>query len=252
MSYSLDHNTRFAPRSAPFGTVRKVPATEAARWPEYQRRPIQTAARRDWTHDQIDMLVTLLDKGLDYTAIARRLGRTRTAIQVKVKRLGCAMTKRPTVLVAREVAAVLGLRCAKKVVDWIGRGWLRGKARGTNGRPIWAVQWDDLMAFLQNRMYWMAWRAEDITDRDLRAEMIALRAHQPRWLTPGEVAHRYCVDDRAVNAWVRKGYVPAQRYGNWWIWEADLQGWVLPCERSRVGIPRVRRRVIGAAGLEPA
>ena len=232
----LDQNTQFAPRKTVFGTIRKVPPMEAARWPVYQRRPITSNLRRDWTPDEVDHFVMLIDRGDHYDTVARKLQRSGVALRVKAKRMGIAMTTRSTVLTCAEVARVLGLRCPKKVSDWITRGWLVAKLRGgaaPTQHTTWAVQWDDLMIFLTNPLYWMAWQAEAITDPDLRAEMIALRADQPRWLTPGQVAQRCCVGKGAVNDWIHWGLLPAVRYGNWWIWEKNLEGWVIPAERSR-------------------
>jgi excisionase family DNA binding protein len=249
---SMDDKTIFAWRPAPFGRIRKVPPFEARRWPEYQRKPHATAKRRDWTHDQVDELHTLLDAGHDYPTIARRLGRSINAIVVKTQRLHCKMTTRPTVLTAREAARIAGVGCAKTIVYWIGLGWLPGKARRTLGkapRRIWAIQYDDLVACLRDRTHWMAYDAACITDEELRAELVAQRAGQPRWLTHAEVAARYGVDRDTVGNWIQRGYLPSQRYGNHWIWSADLDGWVIPSERSRKGIPRSARRVVAGGDM---
>lgn len=48
----------------------------------------------------------------------------------------------------------------------------------------------------------------------------------------------------AVKQWVAKGFLPATRYGNWWIWSEDLAGFVAPCERSKAGIPKTHRRLV--------
>ena len=249
-----DRNTQFATRQAPWrGTIRKVPASEARRWPVYQRRAIATDRRRDWSYDQVELLVALLDAGHDYDTIAPRMKRTRTAIQIKVKRLRMTMTTRPTVLTAHEVGRLLGLRCSKRVPDWIDRGWLQGKPRITRGRTtrhIWGVQYDDLLGFLRDSRYWMTYDPALITDPELRAELVALRQDAPRWLTPGEVARRYHVDVGTVVQWIQKGFLPTTRYGNHWIWSAHLEGWVIPSMRSRAGIPRgAKRRVAGQAQI---
>lgn len=240
----IDHKTQFDWKPAPFGAVRKVPSFEGARWPIYRRRPIKSKLRRDWTHDEMDRLVSLLDAGFDYDYCARQLRRTRTAIVIKTKRMRCKMTKRPTVLVSREVAMLLGKGCSKSVAWWINAGWLNARAAHCNGRRIWRICWDDLMTFLRNDCYWMAWQPERITDADLRAEMLALRAGKPRWLTVGEVAQRYCVGIGAVKQWIAKGFLPAARYGNHYIREDVLDGWLPPCERSKAGIGKGMGRVV--------
>ncbi len=245
-----DAKTQFATKHAPFGRIRKVPPFEGARWPMYQRTAIKTNLRRDWTHEEVDRLVTMLDAGHDYDYCARQLRRTPTAIVVKAKRVRCRMLRRPTVLTAREVARLLGKGCAKSVVYWIGAGWLKAKAATSSARTIWRICWDDLMAFLQNENYWMAWNAERITDPDLRAEYRTLRATRPRWLTIGAVARRYHVISNTVGQWIEKGFLPAARYGNWYIREDTIDGWVPPCDRSRAGIPKgMGRAVVGKRAI---
>lgn len=253
---TLDYNTQFAWRKASFGRIRKVPPVEAARWRELDRYAVHPRNRRnrDWTHDEISHLVTLLDQGLDYDTIARRLGRTRIAILIKTKRLGCNMTKRPTVLTARAVAQLLGKGCAKSVTRWIADGLLTARASVCNGRRIWRVTWDDLMTFLHDPAHWCCWDAARITDTELRQELLALRADDGPWLTQGEVAARYHVGREAVQQWLDKGFLPFVHSGggkgNRMIRERDLVGWVAPCQRSRKGIPLgMGRRVVGGVAI---
>lgn len=257
MTRPLDHKTQFAWRAAPFGRARKVPHAEARRWRElgtYAVHP-RRGARNDWTHEEISRLVTLLDQGHGYDECAARLGRTRSAIWIKVKRLRLALTKRPTVLTARDVARLLGKRGSEKAIArWIRSGLLKGRSVTTGTRCIWRVCYDDLMTFLRDERSWCLWDAARVTDDDVRAEMSALRAHEGRYLTQGEVAARYCVGVAAVGQWLDKGWLPYLHSGggkgNRMVRERDLASWVPPCERSKAGIPkRMGRRVVGNAAI---
>lgn len=221
----------FRPRPAPFGTIRKVPPFEASRWPARRER----ANPRAWTHEQTDALATLLANGLSYDEIARRLGRTPTAVRVRCWRLGWTMQQHPTVLTASEAARLLGAS-AYAIVTWIARGWLPARRRRSGPHTYWAIQYDALRAMLANDATWMAWQPERVPDPALRAELLALRAGQPAWLTVGEVARRCHVTTRAVYAWIMRGQLPATRYGNHYVRESDLVGWVVPGDR-----PRARR-----------
>lgn len=232
-------------RPAPFGQVRKVPAAEAARWRE---------KARPWTTADVDRLLRLVEEGHGYDVIARRLGRTRVAVEVRCKRIGACVTTTPATLSARATSRALGLPCSKTVVYWIGLGWLPARNAGRADRPLWRITWENLTAMLERRETWMAWDPARIADLALREWAKELReATGGRWLSIGEVAERYCVDGRAVNVWIHKGWLPATRYGNWWVWSGDLEGWVAPCERSRAGIPkRARRIVVGKAEIRRA
>lgn len=232
-------------RPAPFGRVRKVSAAEAARWKD----------GKAWTAIDVDRLIQLVDAGHGYDTLARRLRRTRTAVLIKCKRLGVRVTTTPATLAARDVAALLGNACSKSVTRWIALGWLPARNAGGPGcKALWRIQWDDLLAFMERRDYWPTWEQDRIRDAALREWAQELRAAAGgRWISIGEVAERYCVDCRAVNTWIRKGWLPAARYGNWWIWSADLEGWLPPCERSRAGIPHgACREVVGKTEIRRA
>lgn len=245
----VDQKTQFAPKSAPFGRIRKVPPFEAQRWPKYSH---DKGKRRDWTHEEIDRLVTMLDAGHDYSHCARQMRRSEVAIRVKVKRIRKAMTKRPTVLTARQVADLMGVPCSKTVVRWIKQGWLKARSAISNARTIWRITWDDLMAFLERPEGWISWHLERVVDEALREHALAVRQGEDFLLSQADVARRYHVGVETVGQWLDKGWLPAMRYGtrgNRMIPESALSGWVPPCERSRAGIPKAMGRAVVGANM---
>lgn len=186
------------------------------------------------------------NRGFGYAAIARRLGRSETAVRLKAKRLRYRLLHTRAALTAADVQRLLGLSCPKSVARWIEAYGLRARNAGTPRHPIYRVQWEDLYAWLEDPAHWMAYDPARCTEPPLREHLAELRQGQPRWLSVGEVARRYCVGCSTVKQWVAKGFLPATRYGNWWIRESDLDGWLPPCERSKAGIPRASgRRVVG-------
>jgi excisionase family DNA binding protein len=199
--------------------------------------PPRAETHRPWTAHDLDLLVWLLDHGHSYALIARRLRRTETSVKLKCKRLGVSLLGSRATLSCRDVAGLLGLPCGKTVSCWISGYGLRARNGGTKRKPLWRVQWDD-------PHHWMAFEPERCTDRLLREHLIESRQGQPAWLTIGAAARRLGVDSKAVNTWIHKGWLPATRYGNWWIRESDLVGFVVPGDRDRTGIPRGVRRVI--------
>lgn len=240
---AVDYKTVFAWKQTPFGRIRKVPRFEGERWQNH-RSPSQSPLRRGWSMDEVDRMIDLFDAGLGYDAVAEKLGRSPVSVRVKAKRARCVMLRRVTVLSASDVAALIGKRCNKTVTWWITAGWLPATAATSGSKYIWRIRYDDLLMFLHNPDYWMAWDATRITDADLRAEMLALRATGPRWLTCGEIARRLHVGHAAVNDWIHQGLLPARRYGNWYVQEADLDGFVIPSARSRSGIPKWAKRLV--------
>lgn len=218
-------------KPASFGRIRKVPSMEAQHW-RNERTLQQSHLRRDWFPEEVDRLIQMIEQGYGYAAIARRLKRTPVAVVIKCKRLRCGrITTTLNTLSARDVADLLGKGCGKSATYWIGRGMLPARNAGTKRRPLWRVQWDDLLLFLEKREHWMAWEPERITDPLLREWALDLRAGPHRWLTPGEVGKQLGVGYGAVNDWIHKGLLAATRYANWWVWSGDLEGFTIPGDR---------------------
>lgn len=195
-----------------------------------------------WLPAEDDRLIALLDEGTSYDRIAWLLRRSGTSVRLRAKRLRHRLTRTPATMSAREVARLLGVRCSKTVTDWIARGWLPARNGGELDRPLWRVPREAVEAFVDNPDYWMAWAPERVTDPELRRWAIQIRAGQPRWLTPGEVAQRYQVARKVVTDWVGRGELPTTRYGNHWIHEEDLIDWRPPYARPRGTPPRDRTR----------
>lgn len=186
----------------------------------------------DWTPDEVDRLTTLIEQGVSYTSIARRLGRSRTGVIIKAKRQRTRLLRVPGLFTCREVARLLGLRCSKTVTRWIDRGWLRARNGGEHDRPLWRIAVVDLWDMPERPETWMAWHVDAITDPDLRDWAREMRQNKPQWLSIGEVARRYYVTTNTAQSWIKKGQIGGVRYGNWWIREDALDGWVIPGERD--------------------
>lgn len=208
---------------------------------------------RPWMPKEIDQLQNLIDQGFSYDAIARKMGRTRDSIVVKSKRLHYRVLTTPESMTASEVANLLGVKCEKTVIRWIKFRWLRGMNAGTEQKPLWRIPVLSLYEFLEESRYWMAWHPDHVTEATLREYCQELRADKPRWLRQTEVAQRYHVDVGTVGQWIQKGYLPSARYGNHWVNEADLVGWVPPCEWDRREWRQYRKRfyVQSTKELEP-
>lgn len=200
--------------------------------PNWRRRP------RFWTNRRLEELANLIDHGWSDVEIGAHFGKSAASIQLARKRHGI----RPRSgyhLSARAVAVMLGIPCAKTVIRWIKRGYLRGR-RGQQWGPYrqWYVGRGALLDFLADPAYWHLWEPERIPDTALRYHYRAMRGE--RYLTHVEVAARYCVQPATVGAWLDRGLLPAVRRGNRLIPESALVGFVPPGQRSRAGY-RLRR-----------
>ena len=123
---------------------------------------------------------------------------------------------------------MMGVSCSKTVARWIELGLLCGR-RGQQWGPYrqWYVTRAALVRFVEDPATWPAWQPERITDAGLRyhAERLRVGVH---YLTTAQVAWRLCAQTHTVSDWIRRGWLPATRYGNWWIREDDLARFELP------------------------
>jgi hypothetical protein len=184
------------------------------------------STRRPWTADDETKLERLLERGLSYAQIAKRLKRTQVAVVIYCKRRGTRLLTISGVLTANEAAAQLGLRCPKKVADWIARGWLKATNAGNADKSLWRIQDMDLLAFLENSDYWMPWDPAALTDPAFREWALEQRQTGPEWITTGEAGRRLGYTNEAVCLWIAKGYLSARRYGNWYVDGCSLGAWM--------------------------
>jgi hypothetical protein len=174
--------------------------------------------RLKWTWAMRFRLEDLVERGKTADQIAKALGVTRTAVIIAQKRYGLQNVQDAS-LSAREIAELMGIGCAKTVTKWIDRGFLRGRrlrySRDLHHQP-WFVRREWLDAFLADERAWHLWTPGRITDAALRCHADQVRG-DVRFLTPREFAEMAFVQHSTVNQWIHKGWLPARRWGNWWI-----------------------------------
>lgn len=193
--------------------------------------------RGNWTNAMLLDLESRLEAAESDKAIAKGLGKTVTAIRLARKRYGIPSRRRLR-YTGRGVAQLLGVGCSKTVARWVELGWLtarRGERVGRQGRVLY-ISRSAIERFLDDPRGWPAWRPERIQDEGLRLWTLELRSQA--LLTTGQVGERLGIGHSAVHSYISRGLLPAQRYGNWWVRESDLEGFVLPCNRSKRGRSR--------------
>lgn len=180
-----------------------------------------------WTRQRRFQLICLIDEGKSEAEIAELLGTTPTAVRLARKRYHIDPVRAHS-LSATDVMRIMGTSDAKVVTKWISRGYLEGRRiRKMGPYANWQIRRDAIYAFLEDEQTWHLWQTGRIADPMVRRYAEKVRG-DVRFLTPGEVAERMCVAINTVNQWIHKGYLPARRWGNWWIDERDLERFELP------------------------
>lgn len=134
-----------------------------------------------------------------------------------------------------EALAVVFSTTATKVRRWLRSGALVGqrnrteKRRAPQQRKVLITE-QAVLDFLAVRAEWPSYDPADITDPDLRAEALRLRAEAGgHWLKLADWARARGYTPAAAQQWVAAGVLPAITYGRvLYGWSADLDGWQPP------------------------
>lgn len=174
-----------------------------------------------WTVEDEDAIARGLECHKPYREIARALGRTEIAVRDRAARLG-VNTRNTNGRTVRATAVLLGVDW-HAVGWWIRQGWLRahrtGLLSGKGQQRV--VEYEDLLAFLEDSSHWHLWEPERIGDAGLRLWTAEMRAGV-RYLTTGEAGDRLGLTHYTVNGLIRQGRIRAVKRGaNWLIRQED-------------------------------
>lgn len=196
--------------------------------------PTRRAVLRLWSSDDAVLVELMLQRGSSLTFVARKIGRSVSAIRHYLKRNSKTVTEyraADNVRTAIDVARLFGVH-PSSVPRWIRRGWLRARhnkaQRNDRKRKKGAAQYlitdDDITAFVERRDAWFAWEPRHITDRDWREFAEECRtATGERWLTATEIAERWHYSPTTIRGYCRMGKVPGVLYGRtYYVWSADV------------------------------
>jgi hypothetical protein len=188
-----------------------------------------------WTAQDDQEVIDMVETGKHPREVARKLGRTETAVKIRAKRHLGGMTWLKNAwyapMSARDVARVFGLSCSKRVVIWVERDWLKARKQGRKQAGTWRVSQDAILDFLACREGWMSWEPEHITDPDIRAEALRLRAEADgHWVRLTQWACRRGYAKSTPDNWIEKGLLSGIKWGVWYVWSADLEAFVPPGE----------------------
>jgi len=174
-----------------------------------------------WTPEEEARLADLL-RQYPVEVIAQKLGRTRTAVYVHMKRLRLpGPSKQPGEWTATAVARRMGM-CGKTIAELIDRGILSGRVASTT-RNIRVVKIVTFKRWLVNPLNWIYFKFERIRDPQLKRLVAHQRARwDDEWWSTGRVAAYHGLKDSClVQKYISEGKIPAVRWANWWVLRSD-------------------------------
>lgn len=165
--------------------------------------------------------------------IARRLGRSVAAIDVRRMRAGLpAPSTHQDYITANQAGRALGVD-PHNVIRLIERGLLPAEVAPLSGRVTWRMKRTAFYAWALNPMHWPYFyrsvrRPTRIGDEKLR-RLIVLKAARwlgpdglpDAWWTPGEVADYHGVHHTDVNRYIHHGRLPGVKWGNQMVRRSD-------------------------------
>lgn len=164
---------------------------------------------------------------LSYRQIGQKLGRTRTAVLIQIKRRGIARASKRGSLTARDVGELLGMD-GKAVGELINRGLLKARVLPLDAR-IYAVEEHDLLRFCLRPESWLyvpsirkqEWhRIKSAKFR--RFIQIAQAKWGDRWLSLSEATAEIGVCNSILDRWYNEGRMPGLRWNVVYVRRSDL------------------------------
>jgi hypothetical protein len=208
-----------------YGAARTI---AAARQTPGAPHPSRATSANRWTAAEQQFLETWAGE-LGDEEIARRLGRSMTA--VRVRRLRCGL-RGPMVyadyLTAHDMSRALGID-VHQVCVLIERGHLPAEIAPLPTRKVWRMRRAHFLVWATRPDNWPFFyrsvrRPERLGDEGLRrlivrqkARWLAPDGRPDEWWTPGEVAAYHGVEHTDVNRAIRLGKLAAVRWGNWMV-----------------------------------
>lgn len=203
-------------------------------------------AGRHWTPLEDGTLIALCDRGAPLTQIMRVLGRPRSGIHRRMRKLRIRRVHRPQgVHTANGIARLLD-RSPESVIRWMEAANLPHRkvvdkdARYTHYR----VGRLDLIDWLADPLNWHRYQVELVTDASLRDYLrdVQRETHNP-YLTIAQIAERYMVARGTVEGWLKhrrlKNCNPM--HGHALIHEDELKTFIPPyIDRAKRGSAKAR------------
>lgn len=197
------------------------------RWPERPRwhftrvgQKFGLAKKRPyWNEKDITFLITERHT-FSPAQMGEALGRSETAVKLKLKRLGYNWIKNVDGLFTmRAVARLFGVddKCAGW---WIDSGWLKGDRFPTKLGPYYPrrVSWEAISDFIEDERYWHLWETGRMRPGSLKEYAEEVRDGRGRFLTTGQVGKLTFYTHRWIRELIARGKIKARKHGpNWKI-----------------------------------
>lgn len=189
------------------------------------------AGHRPWTEDEEARLELLLQNGASARRIAKKLGRTVSAIESHMATHGIrARALRRRVWSMAAVARLFDISEAT-VTTWIERKWLPAAKNGSR-QAGYVIGDGAIKRIISLRLTWPAWEPKQLRDAYWRAFAEHTRSQAGgRWLTTAEVAQQFGYSKHSKCYWRQtgklKGVGMTTYDGRIYYWSADFAGWRL-------------------------
>ncbi len=134
----------------PYKVLKEAPTEALAyRWAHRCRK----YARKEppWIEDELEFLADNYGR-ISVEDICRRLNRSPNSLKIiSFRKLG--INQKSNIYTARALASDLGVSCAKIIVAWYDRGYLKGKLAPFRNGPnhVWFFDYDDIVECLRQR-----------------------------------------------------------------------------------------------------
>lgn len=215
-------------------------------------RPVERKYRPRWSDEELEYLREHYGKTPD-RILVRHLNRSRFAIVLAAKKNLNGQRRKDNFYTAADVARIIGTPCAKKVADWVSRGWLKGTkswmSQGTN--KVWRFSEQGIARCLRRR----PWLADHRRMEESFFHSVVIKEwKRDPWYGAAQAAPKLGITTLdAVHRYIHRGWLQAERKlgGVWIIRKSAIEAFLKNDPRpgykaSTLGASR--RRTILASG----
>jgi hypothetical protein len=196
------------------------------KWPERPRWHFLRVAQKfgvskpkppRWTEQEVTVLVIKRHR-FSPKEMAEHLGRSETAVRLKLKRLGYTWIRGVEgFFTARALGRIFGVE-SKTVAWWMDVGWLEGSRYPTRLGPYYPrkISWDAVIDFIEDEQHWHLWKVSRMIRGELRDYAEEARDGRGQFLTTGQVGKLLHYDHRWIRELIARGRIHGRKHGpNW-------------------------------------
>jgi hypothetical protein len=182
------------------------------RGPVTERRLDRTYSRalKDWEPEELEILAQEYGR-MPAVELGKKLGRSPNALKVASFRKLEGLNQRNNIYTARAVSSILGIACSKTIVQWMNKGYIKGKRApfGYGATLCWRFEYEDIIQCIKTRP-WLC-NLEKMEQSYFLTVVLQEYERDPWYNTHEAAAFFDRIDINVIHRYIARGWLEAFR-----------------------------------------